>query len=497
MVPISQLRVNIETIQVLLAFMITAYATLTLCIAKTLIDYEKPQSPSPKLDRWTRALEATIVSFSDQQLVTGISIIIGGFSQLQSGIPVHHWLSVINQAWFSTMTHLVTFTTLRSESLIRKPTTKFRVAGMGILIVMLICAMAPIGYVFSKVNRIPIDFPAWCLYHHELEWKHGRAQLQKNYNWVYQTFAFSFLLFSFLTRSRMLLSKQSVKSPLVGPRFCKEPIIYKIQAKIYTTKGFRKFLNEAWLKLTRVTIAIGLAGDRMYCSKTWEVVVFVEFEGALLILLAYLAFNRYSLGNNSYNYSATRNPLHRGKSFLAQRGDVSTRFVGFRTGRCLRSIDDTCCYILGSVSYCVRLSFREILRYDLTVTYFTSDEMVPPITLGDLLENNTEAVSNPRREEQQNSIAYHRQCIKWLLRLFSTAIVADTTEMPESLPHLIEEQCSNCDSWREIKDNIRANKWFNWLCRLLYFFSVAVVANLLYIYLAAGAAYDVSLRGVF
>lgn len=88
------------TFQVLSAFLGTAYLTLICCIAKVVIDHKKSRhDSSPLLCRWSFALENVIVVMSDQQVVTGISIIISGLSQLRSGIPIYHWQSVVNLAW--------------------------------------------------------------------------------------------------------------------------------------------------------------------------------------------------------------------------------------------------------------------------------------------------------------------------------------------------------------------------------------------------------------
>lgn len=63
--------------QVLSAFLGTAYLTLICCIAKVVIDHKRPRHDSNSLlCRWSFALRNVIVALSDQQVVTGISIII-------------------------------------------------------------------------------------------------------------------------------------------------------------------------------------------------------------------------------------------------------------------------------------------------------------------------------------------------------------------------------------------------------------------------------------
>jgi hypothetical protein len=48
------------------------------------------------MDIWSYALETAIVSFSDQQVITGISIIIEGITQLGWGLDLYHWQTVAN-----------------------------------------------------------------------------------------------------------------------------------------------------------------------------------------------------------------------------------------------------------------------------------------------------------------------------------------------------------------------------------------------------------------
>lgn len=152
------------------AFLGTAYLTLTCCILKFFIDHKRSllQENSQTLDRWSFALGAIITSMSDQQVITGISMIVGGLTQLQAGIQIYHWESVVNLAWFSTITHLLTLTILRDEVRLNKPIRVFRILGMGILLVFLIYALIPIGFFYN--SKLPRNFPAWCLYNPSVEW---------------------------------------------------------------------------------------------------------------------------------------------------------------------------------------------------------------------------------------------------------------------------------------------------------------------------------------
>jgi hypothetical protein len=82
---------------------------------------------------------------SDIQILTGISILISGYSQLRCGLSAYHWQVVVYLAWFSSLTHLSCLTMLQNY-LYQRPTQRLlRLLGMAITIVMLIYALKPTG----------------------------------------------------------------------------------------------------------------------------------------------------------------------------------------------------------------------------------------------------------------------------------------------------------------------------------------------------------------
>lgn len=120
----------------LIGFLVTPYLTLILCGVQYILDegessrvdndvktiMRKMITPVFKvighifnrpISYWISAIEATILAFSDQQVLTGISILASGFSQLCLGISAYHWQTVVNLAWLSSMTHLITLTSLK------------------------------------------------------------------------------------------------------------------------------------------------------------------------------------------------------------------------------------------------------------------------------------------------------------------------------------------------------------------------------------------------
>ena len=131
----------------------TAYFTLLMAllgyvfglIPKEMINaadrhfYRVKSSQSPE---WHKAMEKGVCAFSDQQIITGIAILIAGFSQLHS-IDVYHWQLLVYLGWMSSNTHLTTLTMLRDYFRNRPFITSLRLSGMVILLILLFTAFAP------------------------------------------------------------------------------------------------------------------------------------------------------------------------------------------------------------------------------------------------------------------------------------------------------------------------------------------------------------------
>lgn len=269
----------------------SAYLTLILCIASYLIDQDGTSNPVDRLiidalptlwkrrgprptAKWGEALQKAILSFSDQQLVTGFAILVSGYSQLKCGLSLYHWVTVVNLAWFSSLTHLTTLTSLRKYFQTRPALRICRIIGMGVVVLMLCAALGSTGYEY----RSPANFPAWCLYHPPLG----------AYNFEYIIIAICILGVSFLTRIIQLSQGASDKmksvfrtspsnalktflaysknhsdrSPSYGPSFA---IMGRLSAK-----GTQFF----WVVIHRFFVAIYCllkASADLYGSMLWEV----------------------------------------------------------------------------------------------------------------------------------------------------------------------------------------------------------------------------------
>lgn len=60
---------------------------------------------------WVPIIEKVVLSISDQQLLTGLAVLIAGF-WTHCSISVHHFVMVSDLAWFSATAHLITLTVL-------------------------------------------------------------------------------------------------------------------------------------------------------------------------------------------------------------------------------------------------------------------------------------------------------------------------------------------------------------------------------------------------
>lgn len=101
-----------------------------------------PQHARPS-DKWGPGLRKLVLTFSDTQLVTGIAILAGAFSQLRCGIQVYSWQIIVYLAWFSSCTHMSTLTVLRAYFREHRVLRISRLIGMLITVVMLIVALMP------------------------------------------------------------------------------------------------------------------------------------------------------------------------------------------------------------------------------------------------------------------------------------------------------------------------------------------------------------------
>ena len=127
---------------VLLAAMLSYRMGLIHESLLNIADREAYKARSTGSERWRAALEKFVLVFSDQQIVTGIAMLIAGFAQWNT-IDVYHWQVVVYLAWMSSNTHLTTLTVLRSYLQQRHTLKTWRITGMTIMVILLIVAFVP------------------------------------------------------------------------------------------------------------------------------------------------------------------------------------------------------------------------------------------------------------------------------------------------------------------------------------------------------------------
>jgi hypothetical protein len=285
---------------VLTAFIATAYITWFCCIAKSRIDHLRaPVKRTPNLDKWSFALGTVILSFSDQQIVTGISVIVAGASQLSSGLDSYHWQTVANLAWFSTFTHVTTLAALRGEDRFNKTIRKLRIVGMAVLVTMIICISYSLGWTSGTVANdetyqgasLPASFPALCLYRPGIPWGYSTADsgsgdlsivMVVTYNWPYTALTVAILLLGFLSRVLLLYfdsTSEAMDKIFILLRLDKllgwiqrlgVPHIKSLESRLESLSR-----RSMWYRLCRCTYALKHSAKQMYSSTVWEVCISV------------------------------------------------------------------------------------------------------------------------------------------------------------------------------------------------------------------------------
>lgn len=96
----------------------------------------------------SKAVKTAVIMFADQQIVTGIAILVTGFVKMQD-ISVYHYNTVVYLGWLASITHLTCLTLLRPDlqKQSRRPSRNWRVCGMVVHGLMLLVALS---YTFGQ-----------------------------------------------------------------------------------------------------------------------------------------------------------------------------------------------------------------------------------------------------------------------------------------------------------------------------------------------------------
>lgn len=161
--------------QILLAFFVTACAVVLLSLAAYVggflpshylrrVDRRIFRANSRNQDsRWRDIIEKVMMSVSDQQLVTGLAILVAGYYEMMNNnLSVYHWQIVVYLAWLSSAVHIASLTLLR-DVFNKNPTLRnLRVAGMLVLLALLEVAMWPTRFTaFLDVEDRGMPIRCW------------------------------------------------------------------------------------------------------------------------------------------------------------------------------------------------------------------------------------------------------------------------------------------------------------------------------------------------
>lgn len=172
--------------QVLIGFVATGYLTLILVLTYYILGFVEVQFLNsidrgflrhvrrfikpPSTTRFSSTLRKAVLMYSDQQLVTGIALLVGGFSQLQYGLDAYHWRILVYLVWFSSLTHLTTLTVLRQYFRDNPALRSWRAVFMLVTVIMLGVALVPTGNsIWSHRPPYSVDprlagIPVLCFY---------------------------------------------------------------------------------------------------------------------------------------------------------------------------------------------------------------------------------------------------------------------------------------------------------------------------------------------
>ncbi|KAF1843356.1 uncharacterized protein K460DRAFT_289947 [Cucurbitaria berberidis CBS 394.84] len=160
---------DVSGIGVILGFSITAYLTLALLILHYITihnvhrtDSKGEEYISPvdrgilsfvrkRLISWSPskrfeyAMEKSVLILSDLNLVTGIGVLIAGYSQLKCGISAYHWQIMVSVAWIASFSFASAMTFLEDYFQTNNNMRIIRLFFMSILASLLLVALLPTG----------------------------------------------------------------------------------------------------------------------------------------------------------------------------------------------------------------------------------------------------------------------------------------------------------------------------------------------------------------
>ena len=285
----------------MIGFGASAYLTLVFCTAHFLLDREGNTNAVDQLfietlptlfrwkkgrasDKWSEALQNAVLTFSDLQIVTSISLAVSGYSQVDCQLTVYDAELIVDLIWFSSITHLATLTSLRRYFRGRPALRLGRMICMGSTVGMLSYALVFTAYepVLPKVSDMPYPdfaaYPAWCFLHpHELDnaVKAYSQAMYVSYDSPYIVLVMAFLVVSYFTRIIRLFPTASDK---IRNLFRTKPSLalknklarLKHRVRCAKTTSVRRFRILSYQSLLSVYCLLESTFE-VYMSSSWEV----------------------------------------------------------------------------------------------------------------------------------------------------------------------------------------------------------------------------------
>ena len=212
-----------------------------------------------------------MLGFSDQQCITGIAILLSGYSQLSlrntNPITVYNWQIVVDLAWFSSITHLTTLTCLRHYFRQRRALSNFRIACMAVNAVILAVSIGSTGWQLAWHG-----VPALCLF--DTSWITQDSLVA--YNDFYTAITATFLAFSYLTRIIQLrLEKSTIRRwfniSVTFPIACSDSLRRLIRDRVLQSSKKLLFVHRLVYRLVLTVHCVLKAAFDLYSSMLWEV----------------------------------------------------------------------------------------------------------------------------------------------------------------------------------------------------------------------------------
>lgn len=259
--------------------------------------------------KWTKATTAALLTYSDTQVITGIAILLAGYWQLSCGISVYHWKVICDLAWFSSVTHIATLTSLR-EYFQQRPTLAYcRTAAMGINLILLGIASGPGSYNYPMHNPPHPQgrfyaLPAKCFYERQHS---GDFEL----NEATMTVSLTFLVTSYTIRAiriSAICSRVAHKWLRVKPgNWVKKSHSKAIDNQARMQNPLRRKLWCFWKRMLTLSYVVFKALYEVGNSTLWEVCSFYTLiihnftifdTTRLTLLIDSLAPRCFCLGDN-------------------------------------------------------------------------------------------------------------------------------------------------------------------------------------------------------